>query len=343
MQHQITREQNLLRLNGTLAEAGYCKSPILAYDRDAVKAGRFRIKEWDYYLIANSQFAVGLTIADNSYMGLDSIAFMDFERPWQHTKSPMRLFPMGRTHLPRSSESGHAEIFCKNYFLSFKREPGRRFLKFHMSNFYDHKSLDGEISLEDPKGDSMVLAKPFVEKPLAFYYNQKIHGMAARGYVKLGDQSYIFHPESAFGVLDWGRGVWPYKNTWYWGGASGMVEGRPFGFNIGCGFGDDSAATENMLFFGHKGSKLSKVTFNIPTSGGREAYLEPWFFTSDDDRFKMIFDPVIDRSDSTNFGVLSSIQHQVFGRYTGRVILENGEILQVKDLMGFAEKVRNKW
>ena len=38
-----------------------------------------------------------------------------------------------------------------------------------------------------------------------------------------------------------------------------------------------------------------------------------------------------------------SDQHQVFGRFSGTVILDDGRKLEIRDLMGFAEKVRNKW
>ena len=116
---------------------------------------------------------MALTIADNSYMGLDSISFIDFRKPWQHTKSPMRLFPMGHTHMPETSETGYTETMCKNHFLSFRKEKDRRFLKFHMDHFYDHKTLDGEITLEDHSGDSMVIAMPFCGRPPGLLRNQK--------------------------------------------------------------------------------------------------------------------------------------------------------------------------
>ena len=38
-----------------------------------------------------------------------------------------------------------------------------------------------------------------------------------------------------------------------------------------------------------------------------------------------------------------SDQHQVFGKFSGSVILDDGSKLEIKDLLGFAEKVRNKW
>ena len=47
--------------------------------------------------------------------------------------------------------------------------------------------------------------------------------------------------------MDWGRGVWTYHNTWYWSSASGELDGVPFGWNLGYGFGDTAAATELIL------------------------------------------------------------------------------------------------
>ena len=76
---------------------------------------------------------------------------------------------------------------------------------------------------------------------------------------------------------------------------------------------------------------------------GKEDYLKPWKFTSDDGRFEMDFAPIIDRASNTDFKVLKSDQHQVFGRFTGTAVLDDGTRLEVKDLLGFAEKVENKW
>ena len=69
MQHEITERHPLLDEQGKLIEAGYATSLILDYDRKAIKAKPMRIKEWDYYLVTCDDFAVALTIDDNSYMG----------------------------------------------------------------------------------------------------------------------------------------------------------------------------------------------------------------------------------------------------------------------------------
>ena len=79
MQHEITRERSLLDANGNIAEPGFARSALPIYSRRAVKAPAVRIKEWDYYLINNGRWALALTVADNGYMGLDSISFIDLE------------------------------------------------------------------------------------------------------------------------------------------------------------------------------------------------------------------------------------------------------------------------
>ncbi|NCB63452.1 MAG: DUF2804 domain-containing protein [Clostridia bacterium] len=337
MQHEITRGIPLLDETGTLTEPGYAKRLLPVYDRSRVRCGAMRLKEWDYYLVMNERFGLALTIADNAYMGLDSVSFLNFEEGWQVTKSPIRVMPMGSTGLPASSGRGNVGVEGRGYGILFHNDGATRTLTVHMDKFRAGRALDAHIVLADEPEESMVVCTPF-EEPGCFYYNQKINCMRASGRVTLGEATYEFGLSDSFGTLDWGRGVWPYQNTWYWGSASGVLDGIPFGFNVGCGFGDTSSATENMLFYNGKAHKLSKVRFHMP-----KYYMTPWKFTCDDDRFWMDFVPMLDRSAFLSVGVLKSVQHQVFGRFTGRVRLDDGTELQVKDLLGFAEKVDNRW
>lgn len=343
MQREITEAIPLLDDWGNLTQAGYAKRLLPVYDRRRVKGGAARLKEWDYYYVGCERYGVALTVADNSYMGLDSISFLSFgDTPWEVTKSPMRLFPMGRTALPATSAVGLTAASGRGYAILFQVGDGRRELTAHMDAFKGGLPIDLHLVLTGEPEESMVICTPF-DKPGHFYYNQKINCMRAKGEVTVEGRTYTFSPDSAFGVLDWGRGVWTYHNTWYWGSASGLVNGVPFGLNIGCGFGDTSAATENMLFYNGKAHKLSQVAFHVPMKDGREDYMSPWSFTSDDGRFEMRFAPVLDRASNTDFKVLKSDQHQVFGRYSGAAVLDDGTRLEVRDLMGFAEKVENKW
>lgn len=342
-QHEILRSAPLLNASGDLAEPGWARSLLPVYRRSDIRVSPMRIKEWDYYLITDGHVGLALTIADNGYMGLDSVSFLDFDEGWEQTKSPMRLFPMGKTGLPESSADGASEIARGGYAMAFYHEDGARRLSFHMDRFLDGDAIEGIVTLSGVPEESMVIATPF-DKPGHFYYNQKINCMRAEGWITLGKRRIELTPDRFFGVLDWGRGVWTYHNTWYWGSASGELDGVPFGWNIGYGFGNTAAASENVLFYDGRIHKLGTVEFHIPKDEkGRNAYLNVWNFTSDDNRFYMDFTPVLDRSALTSAIIIKSDQHQVFGRFTGRVTLDDGTVLPVRDFFGFAEKVENKW
>ena len=344
MQTEITEKVPLLDTQGNLAHPGYSKRLLQQYSPVAVKASRLRLKEWDYYLVNNGRFALALTVADNGYMGLDSISLLDLEAGWEITRSPMQFMTLGKKHLPADSAEGDVSSGSGSYSIHFLHRDGKRILVAQMKNFGDEGSLSARIELAEEPEESMVIATPF-DKPAHFYYNQKINCMRAGGYVTYGGRTYIFDPADSFAVLDWGRGVWTYENTWYWGSASYQLpDGRSFGWNIGCGFGNTEAASENMLFCDGKAHKLSAVHFGIPGDElNSPRYMEPWKFTSDDGRFEMDFTPVLDRASCTDVKLIKSDQHQVFGRFTGRAVLDDGEVIEIKDFPGFAEKVMNKW
>ena len=124
-QHEITERRPLLDASGNLTEPGYAKTLLPIYRRSDIKAGKMRIKEWDYYCVNNGHFALALTIADNSYMGLDSISLLNLDEGWQITKSPMRAFTNGRIGLPESSETGDVHSAELQHPLQERGRPPR--------------------------------------------------------------------------------------------------------------------------------------------------------------------------------------------------------------------------
>ncbi len=341
MQHKLS-EGPLLDEKGRLCEAGHACSLVKAYDRAKIRGGKLRIKEWDYYLIYNDRFGVALTIADNAYMGLVSVSFLDFESATEKTVSPMFWLPFGKTGFPATSAEGDVEKRLKGTWAKFSFEAGGRRLQAHLDKFGDGP-FDCDILLTDEPRDSMVIATPFAEKETAFYYNQKIVGMRASGTVSCLGRTETLDPDTTFGLLDWGRGVWTYSNTWYWGAGHGVVDGHVIAYNIGYGFGNTAAASENMVFIDGVAHKLEQVTFHIPQIGGRDDYLAQWAFTSSDGRFEMTFSPVLDRASKTDVGIICSDQHQVFGWLDGVMKLDDGTEIVLDHFMGMAEKVRNRW
>lgn len=343
MQTLLT-EGKLLNEKGELAQAGYSTSLIKEYNRDDIRANGIRIKEWDYYIVTNGKYAVALTIADNSYMSLVSASFLDFATKDFKTTSEMKFFTFGKLNLPSTTEEGDLYYDTKRVKMHFIKEDNRRQLVCVFDNFKKGVKLEANLILSDFPKDYMVIATPYADDKKAFYYNAKINCMKTSGYVKVGETTYNFDESDSLGTLDWGRGVWTYKNTWYWSSLSCISEGHKVGFNLGYGFGDTSAASENMVFVDGIAHKLDQVTFNIPKDAmGNDDFLSPWTFTSNDNRLNLNFVPILDRKDVTDILIIASKQHQVFGYFSGDIVLDDGKTLTIKDQVGFAEKVYNKW
>ena len=344
MRSQLLQRGNLLDEKGCLTGAGYATSLVKDYRRKDIKASSFRIKEWDYYLIYNEDFGIALTLADNGYMGLVGTTFLDFKNATEKTTNIITPIPMGRMKMPESSVNGDVSYQNKRVEVSFQNDGKERHLYLKMKRFHKDKDFFADVTLtEKPELDSMVIATPFPKKKKTFYYNQKIIGMQASGCVIIGEKTYSFG-KSSLGLLDWGRGVWTYNNVWYWGAGQGQIDGKSFGFNLGYGFGDTKNATENMIFYEGKAHKFDDIEFIIPKDEfGKEEYLKPWKFISSDQRFDMEFTPILDRKSRTSFTILLSDQHQVFGKFNGKAILDDGTEIIVTDFLGFAEKVHNKW
>jgi hypothetical protein len=340
MQKRVISNQKLLDENGHVINPGYATDLMWEYSRDDIKAPKFKIKEWDYYIVMNNDFGIAMTVADNGYIGFVSSTLFEWDKKSEVTNSVMIPLTLGKFNMPPSSKQGDILFANKNAFIGFSHKNGDRLLEIEFDNFSEGKTLAGSLLLkQNQSADTMVIATPFAENKKAFYYNQKINLMPACGEVMLGDKKYTFDESTSFGTLDWGRGVWTYSNTWYWGSASGKIGDDLFGFNIGYGFSDRSSASENMIFYNNKAHKLEDIEFHIP----EDSFLKPWKFTSSDGRFEMDFVPILDRFDDTNLGIIRSCQHQVFGKFTGVAVLDDGTKVEVKDFLGFAEKVQNRW
>ena len=312
---------------------GWAARPVQVYRRADIKASPLRIKEWDFYQVSDREKCLQFTFGHASYAGQAGIMLFDFRNGKMIADiNKIIPFPFGRLHLPESAETDSDITYDKQgVHLRFKTEGSTRFLSFSAPDF------EANITLERTMPFSAVVQTPFRESPRMFYYNQKINCMTARGRAVYKGQAYTFG-EDAFGLLDWGRGVWPYHNEWYWANGTAPVAGQLFGFNLGCGFGDTSKSTENMLFYGGKVTKLGRVHFDLGT-----AYMKPWHLYDDEGRLDLTLTPSFDRTTRIRAVVVNNCCHQMFGLFEGTAVLADGTKLLIEELPAFAEHAVNTW
>lgn len=157
---------------------------------------------------------------------------------------------------------GEVRVVGKGWRVEFRNYKGERQLLATFTDFRQKETLQCDLKLTPTTPHSLTIATPF-DKPNHFYYNTKINLLRLTGTFSLGALTYEFN-ENAYAVLDWGRGVWTYNNTWYWASMSGEYKGHQIGFNLGYGFGCNKDATENVMYFDEEVYKLDDVIFNIP-------------------------------------------------------------------------------
>jgi len=340
MQQKITKPSNLLDKSGKLIQKGYATKPLLRYRRKDV-ACKCRLKEWDSYLIYNNKQALALTVSKIRCLVYVRATLIDLATKYIYSKTAVRLMS-GKFEMPESSKSGDILIKDKKLYLYISNNGCSRQLYMLMKGAADKNDLEISITLSQEPRDSLVMALPFKQSEKMFLYNRKIVGMEVSGFVRLGNRSFTFSNDDSYGLLDWGRAALPHKTNSYKACAQGRICGFRFGFNLGCGLGDTSYATENMLFYKGMASKLGDVTFNIPKSKKGYQYMKPWKITSYDKRIELKFTPILE-SKSKLSGIFTSIkQHRIFGSFTGYATLDDGTIILLNDFLGFTERTETK-
>ena len=344
MQNELTQTGLLLDAQGNLAQVGWSRKPLLDCNLENVNFykihafQRFRVKRWDYYAVFTPQRFFSATIADLGYAGNIFVYTLDFVTHELHEEGLVIPLANG-IKLERNPAAGEASFANDKVSLHFQAEDGQRRVKVNWPAFHNGRGIQADITLRElPNHESMNIIIPIGEK--RFYDNTKINCMPAQGHIQYGDQLENLQPETCIGSLDWGRGVWEYQSYWNWASASGFLpDGRSIGLNLGMGFGDLSKASENAVILDGKIHKLGAVRFDYKSGD----YMQPWRFSDDDGRLDLTFTPFKDRTAQTNLGVIFSEVHQMFGRYNGGMILDDGSPLKIHDLIGFAEEHHARW
>lgn len=340
-QNKIIKKQALLDVNGNVANPGYCVTGNYIYKRSDIKANPMRIKEWDFYQISDDRYTMQMNYSDVSYAGFGKFTVFDRLTGERVNAVGLDLLTNGRYNLPECDEVDH-EMRCKKKDFDFKIEVvgEKRYLTLDATT-KKHGKIEASFELVCPKKlEYLMMAVPF-KKVKHFYLNKKMNCMPAKGYVKFGDKVWDFDAKCAFGVLDWGRGVWPHKCNWYWGnGSAYLPDGKIFGFEIGWGFGKMDAFTENTLFYDGKAHKIEKITLKKD----KKDLMKPWVFSSSDGRFEMTMIPEYDNYNASGFKNLFGMHcHQVHGKWSGYVILDDGTKLEINDMHAFCEYSDNWW
>lgn len=334
MNHEIKKRTKLLKSNGQLVEKGYATRMNFIYNRECAKLGPMPLKEWNFYQFHCGNYTLQLTLGHLTYFGQMAVTLINLTtgEKWGYST----LKPLFIPKLDRDPEKPSVcEYKNDEAHLVFKVMDKKRVLTLKGTN-KDYDVIDVKLTIEnDPNNEKMVIATPFA-KPTQFYLNYKENYYKANSSIRFGDKQVDF--VDATGLLDWGRGVWPYYHEWYWGSLTSHIDGVPFGFNIGWGFGDTRHATENMYFYDKKAYKLGKLIGEWDDHN----LMAVKHFHDKENKIQFTFTPTYDNYTFNEFVVVDTHCHQVYGLFSGTIETEDG-VKEFKDVLGFIEHAVNRW
>lgn len=298
---------------------------------------------------------VQISIANISIGGYASATLVDVSGKEKKTVSSMDLWLGGKNKpshiLPENGDRPNTVHYVnKNFEFFADTKETTRTVRFR------GPSKDGFIETVFTMDlfenhENITIVTPFKKNgeylPTRFFMTMKQNCMPACGYFKVGDEKIEFSKDDTFCVLDWGRGVWPYKSVWYWGNGATYLKDEDgkkhiFGFEITWGIGNEDNATETCLFYDGKAHKIGSV--DVEVFPKPDKYMDKWHFISEDGRFDMTMTPVYDHHADTNvLDIARMHSHQVHGLWNGTVTLDDGKVLKINDMYAFCEYVENKW
>jgi len=338
MEPELTEPVDLCLPDGTLnrAAVGWSRHPL---QRCNLSGRWLRKKRWDFWGVICDTHLLRLTYASLDYFGLLTMGLLVFDTRQRFEQ--MQVVPFGRG-MRFPERPGGTDIHCTtgNSRLAISETPeSTRLVMECRSRAGRH--LEADVLVARPAGhETLNVVIPWNDR--CFQFTSKQNTRPATGAAVLDGATYSFGPANhAYGVLDYGRGVWPYRTTWNWGAANGTQNGRLIGLNLGGQWTDGTGATENGLCID---GRLHKISEDLEWRYDRSNWERRWHIrTPGSDRVALTFTPMIVESNHLNLLLLGTELHWALGRFSGAVVSDQGERIVIDALLGWAEEHCARW
>ncbi len=318
------------------AALGWSRVPL---QRANLKGRWGRTKRWDYWAILAGDLVVSLVYADIDYLGLADVWWRDLSSGAEGGRSLGAPFGRGFS-LPEVSGRASLRARSRKLRLEVVDDPDGTT---HLSaEWEDAGGAPGRLEaiVELPAGhESLNVVIPWSDR--TFQFTSKHQARPARGELSVGEELWRFGDGGAWGVLDVGRGRWPYRTRWNWGGGAGSTsDGAVAGLQLGGKWTVGTGYTENGVIVD---GRLTKLGQELEWSYDWDDPLRPWTVTDPGGQLDLELAPRHDKHSRVAAALLATETHQVFGTWSGRFVDDEGRTFHLDAIQGFAEESRSRW
>jgi hypothetical protein len=320
------------------AARGWSRRPL---HRANLRGSWGRNKRWDYWAVLAGDVVMSLTYADVDYLGIADVWWADLTDGRNGGRSVMSPLSRG-IRLPEVP--GTAPLLLQRHKLELSITDDTDGTTHLRAAWVEAGGVPGrmDVTVGSPEGhESLNVVIPWSER--RFQFTSKHQARPATGELVVGDRVWAVGDGAApaWGVLDVGRGRWPYATRWNWGGGAGVAhDGSVIGLQLGGKWTEGTNATENGVLVD---GVLTKLGEELVWDYDWDSPMAPWRVSDSGGQLALELVPRYDKHSATNLGVLSTQTHQVFGRWSGSFTTDDGRTVTFDDLQGFAEESRSRW
>jgi hypothetical protein len=330
----------LCKKNGDLNidSIGWSRQPL---HRCNLSRKWLRKKRWNYWAVYDDEFLVSFTISNLDYAGVIFCYYWDRKSGTFDEATVITPFGMGcRLGQMVDSDAIYESKGGRGGHLQFTRtEEG-----YHLEVFFPRKNsapIEASIDIIVPVyWESLNVVIPFSRS--RFQFTEKLFGVTARGTIQAGNIRHAFRENQSFAVLDFGRGVWPYRSKWNWASMSTRTGKKKevVGVNLGAGWTDGTGYTENGILVG---GRLYKIPTDMIFEFDIRNPVKPWkIFSKDSRAIELTLTPEYHRHAVSNLGIIASGVHQMLGRFDGIIRVGRNEYA-IEGASGWAEDHVARW
>jgi hypothetical protein len=297
-------------------------------------------KRWDYWAVLAGDLVVSSVYSDIDHFGLADVWWADLET--QHTGGRAILVPAGGgIVLPDVPASAPLTIDHGGLDLRITDDDAGTHLA---ATWIEEDGRPGRLDVtvaRPPAFESLNVVIPWSDE--LFNFTSKQQARPATGELVVGDRTYEIGGAAgdAWGVLDVGRGRWPSRIEWNWGGGAGRCGDHVVGLQFGAKWTAGTGFTENGLIVD---GRLSKLGAELDWAYDWNDPMQPWRVTDPGGQLDVTLTPRFDKHSKVDASEdPGSATHQLFGPWSGRLVTDDGLALDVDALQGFAEEARQRW
>ncbi|MFV0525172.1 MAG: DUF2804 domain-containing protein [Acidimicrobiales bacterium] len=335
---ELTTDVDLCRSDGSLNPdaLGWSRQPLHRANLAPFAGGN---KRWDYWAVLAGDLLVSVLYANVDVGAAAEVWWADLDTG---TRGGTEVISGDTAAFPLPERPGTTPLTVDRDGLRLAiTDDGEGTRLAGIWTEADGRPAGLDVIVASPAGhESLNVVIPW-EGPL-FNYTSKHQARPVVGELVVGERHHRIGGAAgdAWGVLDVGRGRWPARIVWNWGGGAGRSGGHVVGLQFGARWTEGSGFTENGFMVD---GRLTKIGRELDWSYDWDDPMAPWRIVDPGGQLDVVLHPRFDKHSGPSGPGGGTETHQVFGRFSGTVRTDDGAVHRFEDLQGFAEEARKVW